>query len=64
MEDGIIKEESYQLIEVDPEKYKADEEMATMIQEVSKPYQQKLNRVIGENQNTTNSILHPGNSHG
>jgi 2',3'-cyclic-nucleotide 2'-phosphodiesterase (5'-nucleotidase family) len=48
LEDGILKEESYQLIDVDPEKYKADEEMEAMIQEVSKPYQQKLNRVIGK----------------
>lgn len=48
LEDGIVKEESYQLIEVEPEKYKADEKMVSMIDEVSKPFQQKLSRVIGK----------------
>jgi len=48
VENGIIKDEAYTLLEVDPEKYKADEEMSELIQEVCKPHKQELNRVVGK----------------
>ncbi len=48
IEHGEVKDESYQLIDVDPEKYRADEEMQALVDQVSAPYKQKLNRVIGK----------------
>ena len=48
IEDGKIKDESYELLDVDPEKYKADEEMKYLIQQVSEPYEKELKRVIGK----------------
>lgn len=48
LENGIIKEQSYQLLDVDPEKYKEDEEMKTLVKQVSAPYAQQLGRVIGK----------------
>lgn len=48
IENGVIKEESYQLLEVDPEKYAADEEMNALLSEVKKPYEKELNRVVGK----------------
>lgn len=47
-EDGKIKEESYELLEVDPEKYAADEEMKQLIAEVYKPHEKELNRIVGK----------------
>jgi 2',3'-cyclic-nucleotide 2'-phosphodiesterase (5'-nucleotidase family) len=48
IENGTIKEESYQLLEVDPEKYAPDEEMDHLLAEVRKPYEKELDRVIGK----------------
>jgi S-sulfosulfanyl-L-cysteine sulfohydrolase len=52
IEDGKIKDESYQLLEVDPEKYVADEEMQQLIQQVSQPYEKELKRIIGKTKST------------
>ena len=48
IEAGKIKEEVYTLLEVDPEKYPEDEKMKQLIAQVRKPYEKKLNRVIGQ----------------
>jgi 2',3'-cyclic-nucleotide 2'-phosphodiesterase (5'-nucleotidase family) len=48
LEDGIIKDQSYQLLDVDPEKYPEDPEMKNMIEAARKPYKKILHRVIGE----------------
>lgn len=48
IEDGKIKDESYELLDVDPDRYKADEEMNQLIAKVYKPYERELKRVIGK----------------
>ena len=48
VEDGKIMSESYELLEVDPEKYKADGEMTQLIKEVYKHYEKELSRVVGQ----------------
>jgi S-sulfosulfanyl-L-cysteine sulfohydrolase len=47
VEDGIIKEQSYQLLDVDPDRYKEDEEMKSLIEKIREPYREKIDRVIG-----------------
>lgn len=48
IEDGKIKDETYQLVEVDPERYKADEQMLELISQAYQPYQKKIKKVIGK----------------
>jgi len=48
VEDGVVKEKSYQLLDVDPEKYKEDEEMKSLVQKAREPYKKQLDRVIGK----------------
>ncbi|MBL7932516.1 MAG: 5'-nucleotidase C-terminal domain-containing protein, partial [Bacteroidia bacterium] len=48
IENGKIKEEAYELLEVDPAKYKADEEMLKMIEKAHEPYKKEIKRVIGK----------------
>lgn len=48
IEKGIIKDHNYQLLDVDPSKYKEDEEMKRLVKETRKPYEKELNRVIGK----------------
>ena len=52
IEDGKIKDESYELLEVDPEKYAADEDMKNLITQVYQPYEKELKRVIGKTKST------------
>jgi S-sulfosulfanyl-L-cysteine sulfohydrolase len=52
IEDGKIKDEAYGLLEVNPEKYKADKEMEHLIEKIRRPYQEELNRVIGKTKTT------------
>ena len=47
IEDGEIKDHSYQLLDVDPEIYKEDEEMKALVKEAREPYRKDLDRVIG-----------------
>jgi 2',3'-cyclic-nucleotide 2'-phosphodiesterase (5'-nucleotidase family) len=51
MENGVIKEESYQLLDVDPDKYREDEEMKRLISQANEPYKKELSRVIGKTKN-------------
>jgi len=47
VENGKIVNESYQLIEVNPQKYPAKKEVAALIEEIEKPYKDEINKVIG-----------------
>ncbi len=48
VENGKIKDSNYQLLDVDPEKYKPDVEMAALVEKVREPYKKELNKVIGK----------------
>ena len=48
IEDGKIKDESYELLDVDPEKYPADEEMKALVEQTYLPHLKDLKRVIGK----------------
>jgi sulfur-oxidizing protein SoxB len=48
IENGKIKDEVYQLMEVDPLKYKPDEEMRHHIEKAKKPYKKILTEVLGQ----------------
>ncbi len=47
VENGSIKDESYQLLDVDPDRYKPDEEMLHLIKEQRKPFAKQLDKKIG-----------------
>lgn len=51
VENGIIKDQAYQLLDVDPDKYKEDEEMKRLINKANEPYKKELSRVIGKTKN-------------
>lgn len=46
-ENGEVKEHSYQLLDVDPDRYKENEEMKALVNKVREPYREKIDRVIG-----------------
>ena len=48
IENGKVKDHSYQLLDVDPLKYKEDEEMKRLVAKAREPYKNELNRVIGK----------------
>ena len=48
IENGEVKDHSYQLLDVDPEKYKEDEEMKRLVEKAREPYKKELNRIIGK----------------
>ena len=48
IENGKVKEENYQLLDVDPLRYKEDEEMKRLIKKTKAPFEKELNRVIGK----------------
>ena len=47
IENGEVKEHSYQLLDVDPEIYKEDEDMKALVTQVRAPYRKRVDRVIG-----------------
>lgn len=47
VEDGVIKDHTYQLLDVDPDVYKEDEEMKALVKKARQPYAKDLDRVIG-----------------
>lgn len=47
IENGVIKEQSYQLLDVDPDRYKEDDEMKALVKQAREPYKKGLDRVIG-----------------
>ena len=54
LENGRIKEESYRLLEVDPERYPADREMLTLVAAAKAPYRRRMSQVLGR---TTTPLL-------
>lgn len=48
VEKGVIKDHSYQLLDVDPGRYKEDEEMKRLVKQARAPYEKDLKRVIGK----------------
>jgi 2',3'-cyclic-nucleotide 2'-phosphodiesterase (5'-nucleotidase family) len=52
LEDGKLKDAQYQLLDVDPEKYKPDPEMLKMVEEARKPYAAEMDKVIGKSKTT------------
>jgi 2',3'-cyclic-nucleotide 2'-phosphodiesterase (5'-nucleotidase family) len=47
LEAGAIKEESYELLDVDPGRYGEDERMKTLVAAAREPYRQDISKVIG-----------------
>jgi len=45
--DGKIGTHNYELVEVDPKRFKADPEMITLVEELEKPHKEAINTVIG-----------------
>lgn len=52
IENGIVKDHTYQLMDVDPLVYKEDEEMKRLVEKAREPYKKELNRVIGKSKTT------------
>jgi 2',3'-cyclic-nucleotide 2'-phosphodiesterase (5'-nucleotidase family) len=48
IEDGLVKDQSYQLLDVDPDQYQEDEEMKVLVKKAREPYRQELDRGIGK----------------
>ena len=48
IENGKIKEHNYQLLDVDPLRFKEDEEMKILVKKTKEPFEKKLNTVIGK----------------
>jgi 2',3'-cyclic-nucleotide 2'-phosphodiesterase (5'-nucleotidase family) len=48
IENGKVKEHNYQLLDVDPLRYKEDEEMKALVKKTKEPFAKKLNTVIGK----------------
>src|SRR5688572_12341675 len=48
IENGKIKEHNYQLLDVDPLRYKEDEEMKMLVKKTREPFEKKLSTVIGK----------------
>jgi S-sulfosulfanyl-L-cysteine sulfohydrolase len=48
IEDGKVKEHNYQLLDVDPLRYKEDEEMKMLIKKTKEPFEKELTRIIGK----------------
>ncbi len=47
VENGIVKEHHYELMDVDPTRYAADAEMEVLVEQVRTPYKKQLDTVIG-----------------
>ena len=48
VEKGKIKEDTYALLDVDPERYAEDEEMKTLVAAAREPYRDEITKVIGK----------------
>jgi S-sulfosulfanyl-L-cysteine sulfohydrolase len=47
VESGVIKERTYELLDVDPDRYGEDSRMKTMVAAARAPYRQEISQVIG-----------------
>jgi S-sulfosulfanyl-L-cysteine sulfohydrolase len=52
VEDGKVMDTAYQLLDVDPSRYKPDLEMEQMVQNAREPYKAELDKVIGKTKTT------------
>ena len=52
VEDGKVKDSHYELLDVDPERYPADQGMLDLVAQVSAPYQAELGKVVGSTKHT------------
>lgn len=52
IEQGKVKDTNYQLLDVDPVKYKPDAEMLALVEKAREPYKAELDKVIGKSKNT------------
>jgi 2',3'-cyclic-nucleotide 2'-phosphodiesterase (5'-nucleotidase family) len=52
VEDGVIKEHHYNLLDVDPERYQPDPEMLALVEAAKAPYRKELDTVIGSSKTT------------
>ncbi len=52
VENGVIKEHRYALLDVDPEKYKPDPVMQQLVNKAKEPFAKELNTVIGTSKTT------------
>ena len=52
VEDGKLKDAKYDLLDVDPLKYKPDPAMLKKVEEARKPYAEEMDRVIGKSKKT------------
>ena len=48
VENGIIKDQNYQLLDVDPDNYKPDAAMSALVENVRAPFKKELDTVIGK----------------
>lgn len=48
VENGEIKDQNYQLLDVDPHVYKPDPAMMAMVEKIRAPYKKELDKVIGK----------------
>jgi len=52
VENGIVKEHHYNLLDVDPEMYRPDPEMEQLVNQAKEPYRKELDAVIGSSKTT------------
>lgn len=52
VEDGKVKDTSYQLLDVDPDRYKPDPGMLDLVRKAREPYKAELDKVIGKTKTT------------
>lgn len=52
LENGVVKDQHYDLLDVDPERYKPDAEMEALVKQVREPHRETLDKVIGKTKNT------------
>jgi S-sulfosulfanyl-L-cysteine sulfohydrolase len=52
VEDGKVKDQHYQLLDVDPDRYKPDAEMEELVKLAREPYRDHLDTVVGRTKNT------------
>lgn len=52
VENGIVKEHHYALLDVDPHKYKPDAQMLQLVAKAKEPFAKELNTVIGSSKTT------------
>ncbi len=52
VEDGVIKDQTYQLLDVDPDQYKPNADMQALVDRMREPYKAELDTVIGKTKST------------